>query len=98
MADAPYPEHKVRRFEGGTVQSMTIATLRLFGFELSFTRGLKSVRVRDKHDNYKKYTWTDFEAFVDELRVKARLEPIFSTRKRYRARATKAALTRGRER
>lgn len=92
----PYDESRVRRFEPGTVQAMTIATLRAIGSELSFTRGLKSVRVRDKHDNYKKYTWSELETFVDGLRVKAGLEPIFSIRKRSRAHAvaTKVAFSR----
>lgn len=91
--DTPrYDERLVRRFEPGTVERLTRDTLIEAGYELSFTRGLKKVRLRDRHDNYKKFTWTEFERFIDDLRVKQGREPIF--RKNGGARATRRTLMR----
>lgn len=89
-----YDVSLIRRFEPGTSETLTRATLRQHGYELYFTRGLRAVRVRDKHDNYKQYTWTELEKLVDTLRLKAGLEPIFSVRKRNASRATRRTLTR----
>lgn len=77
-----YDEKLVRRFEPGPVKVLMRATLEEHGFALYFTRGLRAARLRDKHNNYKKLTWTELEILVDALRVKAGREPIFSMRKR----------------
>lgn len=86
-AMSEYDERKVRRFEPGTVQSMTIATLREFGFALEFSRALRSVRVVDRHGKSRKMSWSELEAFVDGLRVKAGREVLFGFSKRKRPRA-----------
>lgn len=94
IKDSPalYDERLVRRFEPGTIEMLTRDVLNVHGFVLSFTRGLRGVRIRDKHDNYKNYTWAELEKFVDGLRLAVGKEPLYSARARVDARAVKRAL------
>lgn len=80
----PYPAHLIRRFEPGTVQSLTNDTLRAAKLTLEFSRGLRSVRVIDARGQATRMTWAEFEDFIDDLRVRAGKQAIFTTRSRRR--------------